>query len=171
MIQIDETRRDLERQASTIAQFVRGLGPEEARWKPDDDQWSILEIVCHLRDEEREDFRLRLDGVLHRPGEPFPAIDPGGWPISRDYQGQSLETALEDFLEARRDSIEWLATLTDPDWNASDVLPNGYRISAGDILAAWSAHDLLHLRQLIRTRFHYQTRAAQPFTTIYAGEW
>ena len=46
-----------------------GVGAEQARWKPAPERWSILEVLNHLYDEEREDFRQRLDFTLHRPGE------------------------------------------------------------------------------------------------------
>ena len=45
-------------------------------WKKDENSWSLLEIICHLRDEEIEDFRQRLAFVLEdREGLP-PPIDP-----------------------------------------------------------------------------------------------
>jgi len=34
---------------------------ELAIWQPGDKKWSMLEIINHLYDEEREDFRCRLD--------------------------------------------------------------------------------------------------------------
>ena len=46
-----------------IQAVLAGVDAEQARWKPDADSWSILEVVCHLVDEEREDFRTRLDHI------------------------------------------------------------------------------------------------------------
>ena len=43
--------------------------------------------------------------------------------------------------------------------------------SAGDLLASWLAHDLLHVRQLARLHWQYLTAAAKPFQTDYAGPW
>jgi hypothetical protein len=34
-----------------------------------------------------------------------------------------------------------------------------------------SAHDLLHLRQLIELHWAYTQRATQPYQTRYAGDW
>jgi len=34
---------------------------EQARSKADPAPWSVLEVVTHLRDEEREGFRVRID--------------------------------------------------------------------------------------------------------------
>ena len=34
------------------------------QWKQSENKWSMLEIICHLYDEEREDFRSRLAKIL-----------------------------------------------------------------------------------------------------------
>ena len=47
----------LERFAQMLPAVVHGVAPDNARWKPPDGAWSILEIVCHLADEEELDFR------------------------------------------------------------------------------------------------------------------
>ncbi|MCB0058173.1 MAG: DinB family protein, partial [Caldilineaceae bacterium] len=62
----------MQRNAQRIAALVAGVPDEQARWKPDAESWSILEVVNHLLDEEREDFRVRIDYTLHRPGEKWP---------------------------------------------------------------------------------------------------
>ena len=57
----------LMRQAQDIRQMVLGISAEQARWKPDSETWSILEVVNHLYDEEREDFRVRLPVPINLP--------------------------------------------------------------------------------------------------------
>jgi hypothetical protein len=52
----------LAQQAQSIMQLVSRVSDEQARWKPEADSWSILEVVNHLYDEEREDFRTRAPG-------------------------------------------------------------------------------------------------------------
>ena len=59
--------RQLAYNAETIHSYVNGLTVEQARWKPTPNDWSILEVINHLYDEEREDFRVRIDYTLHRP--------------------------------------------------------------------------------------------------------
>ena len=96
-----------------VQTLVQGVSDQQARWKPDADSWSILEVVCHLLDEERRDFRVRLDYTLHRPGEPWPPIDPGGWVTERAYNEQDLEESLSQFLSERQASISCVrVTLT-----------------------------------------------------------
>ncbi len=65
--------------AGVIEKLTEGVTLEQSRWKPDPDRWSILEVINHLYDEEREDFRLHLDIMLNSPDQPWPSIDPMNW--------------------------------------------------------------------------------------------
>jgi hypothetical protein len=73
--------------AQRIRALADGVSEEQARWKPDQKSWSILEVVNHLLDEEHEDFRAFLDIALHRPDEPRPKIAPEAWVTERRYNG------------------------------------------------------------------------------------
>jgi hypothetical protein len=44
-------------------------------------------------------------------------------------------------------------------------------IRAGGLLASWVAHNLFHLRQLVRIRYAYLERRAAPYRLGYAGPW
>ena len=44
-------------------------------------------------------------------------------------------------------------------------------LTAGDLLVAWTAHDVLHLRQLTELRYALIARAGKPFSPAYAGDW
>lgn len=156
--------------AARIRALVKGVSDQQARRKPDPASWSILEVVSHLLDEEREDFRVRLDYTLHHPGEPWPPIDPGGWVTSRSYNEKDPKATLDQFLAEREASLAWLKTLSAPEWKTTYEAPLG-PISAGDLFAAWVAHDLLHMRQLVELHWQNSTAELEPFRTQYAGEW
>ena len=157
-------------QAGTIHSLTLGISTEQARWKPDQQTWSILEVINHLYDEECADFRVRLDIILHHPAQPWPPINPTGWVTERLYNRRDLAESVDDFLKERRKSLIWLPGLDAPDWQASVTASFG-KFCAGDILAAWAAHDLLHLRQLVELLWANMQLAAQPYQVNYAGEW
>jgi hypothetical protein len=156
--------------ATRIRALVRGVSGQQARWKPDPASWSILEVVNHLLDEERQDFRVRLDYTFHRPGEPWPPIDPEGWVTERQYNQTDLETSLDAFLAEREASLAWLKDLPAPNWQATYEAPWG-PIPAGDLFASWVAHDLLHMRQLVELHWAYTTAELGPYRVDYAGVW
>ncbi len=128
-------------------------------------------MVCHLDDEEREDFRQRVDLTLHRPGEAWPRIDPRGWAVERRYNQRDLGAALADFAAERGRSVAWLRGLAPPDVAAGCDHPSGTRIRVGDLLVSWQAHDLIHIRQIARLHYEYLAAHAGPYSPDYAGDW
>ena len=156
--------------AQAIQALVKDVSDEQARWRPSPDDWSILEVINHLHDEESEDFRAHLDLILHHRGEPWPSIDPQGWVVARRYNERNPAQSLQDFLRARRASLDWLGELPSPDWQAVYRAPFG-EISAGDMLASWLAHDLLHLRQLVELHWLHTAQLVKPHSVAYAGTW
>ena len=161
----------LARNRETIRCFLNGVGDEQACWKPSADDWSLLEVVNHLVDEEREDFRQRVDLILHRAGEAWPSIHPGSWVTERGYNQRDLSESLTNFLAERQKSIEWLSDLHQPDWDRSEMHPAGFSLSAGDLLASWLAHDFLHLRQLNELHYRWVEKMVSPHDIQYAGDW
>lgn len=160
----------LERNAHVFRLLVAGLTPEQERWKPAPDQWSILEIINHIADEDAEDFRARLDATLHRPNQSWAPIDPQAWVTERAYNARNLDVSLERFVTERYRSVVWLRSLKSPNWNSTHTHPFG-TMSARELLASWVAHDWLHVRQI--TRLHYRSTALSiaPESVEYAGEW
>lgn len=161
---------ELEHGAKLIRQLMNGVSQEEARQRPAPESWSILEVVCHLHDEEREDFRAHLDLVLHHPQEAWGAIDPGSWVTQRKYNERDLNEMLEAFLAERQRSLDWLRGLDAPDWESEYSNEYG-SIRAGDVLCAWAAHDNLHIRQLVELRRSRLLKISEPFDVSYAGDW
>jgi DinB superfamily len=156
--------------ASAFEALAHRIGDEQSRWKPTPEKWSILEVVNHLYDEERDDFRFRLDSLLHHPEKTWPPIDPPAWAVERKYNERELNESLQKFLEERRKSIEWLKELKEPRLENQYHHPQGV-ISAGDLLASWLAHDFLHIRQMARLHWEYLNSICVPYRTAYAGEW
>ena len=165
-------RDRLDHNVGRIGALVAGVSSDQARWKPNETSWSLLEVMHHLWDEEREDFRQRIDYLVHRPGEAFPPIDPQGWVTERSYNTKDWNTVLEGFQAERRKSIDWLRTLSVPDWDRAyhEPRPKG-SLRVGDLLTSWLAHDFLHMRQIVRLHFLSGEKLGAPYKTAYAGSW
>jgi len=138
------------------------------RWRPAPQKWSLLEILNHLCDEERDDFRRRVQLTLENQETPWPPIDPEGWVSERNYNERDFEASLRDFAEERARSLVWLHGLKDPNWDHTYLHPTLGSFSAGDLLASWAAHDLLHIRQISDTMAAYVAQSAEPYSTRYA---
>lgn len=162
--------RELTNSTETIRSLLAGITQEEVQFKPTPETWSQLEVICHLYDEEREDFRARLDSILHRPDEEFHVINPQGWIIERNYNAQDFEQTKENFFAERKKSLEWLNGLSTKDWNITHTDKYG-SVTAGGMFSCWVAHDNLHIRQLVELRRARIEMITKPYPIEYAGDW
>ncbi len=169
-MQFDSLYQELKNSTEMIRALSAGVTQEEARFKPNADSWSILEVICHLYDEEREDFREHLDFILHRQNEEWRTIDPEGWVTQRKYNQQGLAEKWAEFFAEREKSLEWLKGLANADWEITYTSPFG-SLKAGDLFASWVAHDNLHIRQLVELRRVRIENITKPYKIGYAGDW
>lgn len=143
---------------------------QEYLWKKTPDKWSLLEIICHLVDEEIEDFRFRLKNVLETPDKKPPAIDPVGWVTSREYQKQNFSEKLSAFIAEREKSIQWLKSLSEENWEHGYKSDHFGHVNGYFFINNWLAHDYLHIRQITRVHYDY-LEAMSPVQINYAGKW
>ena len=160
---------DLQRHKDVFRALLLYCPQDFARWKPEPGKWCLLEVACHLLDEEREDFRARVRHTLEHPADPMPPIDPTGWVASRRYMEQDYEAAVKAFLAERESSVAWLHSLRDPQWQNVHDHPKLGPMSALQFLHNWLAHDHLHLRQILSLKQGYLAQGGQDLS--YAGDW
>jgi hypothetical protein len=168
-----ETEYIINKLQQNIAVFEAALvniGREEYVWKPQPDKWCLLEVICHLCDEEREDFRARVKHILLTPGVEMKSINPAGWVLERKYMEQSFDEKLTEFIMERKSSIEWLQSLKDAAWNNIYHHPKLGAMSAAMVLANWLAHDYLHTRQITGLKHGYLAGISGQDLS-YAGNW
>jgi hypothetical protein len=154
-----------------IRSLLAGVSQEEAQVKPSRSAWSILEVTCHLHDEEREDFREHLDFIFHRQNkDEWHSIAPFAWVKLRKYNQQNFKTMQQKFFGEREKSLAWLWGLKNANWNVTYKSKWG-TMQAGDMFASWVAHDNLHIRQLVELRRSRIERITKPYHIQYAGDW
>ena len=138
------------------------------RERPAPAEWSPVEIVCHLRDEEAEDFGARVRVVIEG-GERFTAIDPEGWARDRRYRDAEPAAALTAFRDRRAANLAFLETVPPERLRATVAQPKAGTLSGLDLLAAWVTHDRLHLTQLCATLARLGANRWAPLRADYAG--
>ncbi len=160
----------LERNLQSFQILTNSLSKEEYGFKKTPGDWSILEIICHLFDEEREDFRMRLQTVLEAPFKHPPAINPEEWVVSRKYKDQDFEDKRKAFIEERKASINYLRNLKSPNWGNYYEHPVMGKLDGDHFLRNWLAHDYLHIRQITQRKYQYLQLLTQN-NCGYAGNW
>lgn len=118
--------------------------------QPDPNEWSIMQILCHLAESEVTVQRPRLQQIL-TANNPFladPKPPPG--PKTKPCSDDGWHVA-EEFIAQRRITLKFLQTLGSEDW----LRPARHSIFGPTNLlemAHFTAqHDRLHLRQLCQT--------------------
>ncbi len=164
----------LARFPAALRAAVSVFGEVEIRWKPAPEHWSVLEVVCHLADEEAEDFAIRFHATL--AGGDWPPLDFDDIAQRRGYNARDLAAELTRFESLRRANVARLRGLFDGgavDLKIAHQHPKFGAIPAGDLLFSWGAHDALHLRQIAKRLHNLAQRDAGVcgFSVAYAGDW
>lgn len=161
---------ELERNGIVFESLLHELPEEMYRWRPEPKKWNLLDVICHLVDEEREDFKARMKSLLDDPAKAFKPIKPQMWVAERNYQAQDFESRLLKFCEEREATVDWLRSLDLPNWNNKREEPKLGTVTAQMLLENLLAHDHLHIRQIVAIKQAYLAEGSKAGLT-YAGDW
>lgn len=135
---------------TVLGHILAGVSDEQARKIRDgSDGWSVMEIVCHLRDFD-EIFHSRARMMLEGDHPQLPAYDHEAMAIEGAYQSESLKQAYETLRTSRSSFAAFFESLTAAQWARGGVHPERDSFSMTDALMQVSAHDLDHLEQITR---------------------
>lgn len=133
-----------------LSHILRNVSVEDARaWRDGSDGWSIVEIVCHLRDFD-EIFQDRARMMLELDHPQLPAYDHEALAIERNYQAESLADAYDALKASRERFAAFFEALTPAEWARRGLHPERDSFSMTDALMQVCAHDLDHLEQITR---------------------
>lgn len=137
-----------------LSHIVRDLSDEKARESRDGpDGWSIIEILCHLRDFDAI-FRSRAKMMLSEDHPSLPAYDHEAMAVERAYQQERLSSVCEQLKASRRETIAFFASLTPDQWERAGVHPERDSFTMTDAVMQVGLHDLDHLEQITRVLAH-----------------
>lgn len=111
--------------------------------------WSVVEIVCHLRDFDGF-FRGRAELMLTGENPMLPAYDHLSIAVERDYAHQDLRAALATLAEERRRFVTLLSGLDADQWQRGGVHPEAGPMRVIDSAFQVVLHDLDHAQQIAR---------------------
>ncbi len=127
-------------------------------FKPAPGEWSIHEIVVHMKDSEMIGV-IRLHKLIAEPGSTLMPYDEAFWAEALDYRNQDLDDALQIFQLLRRTTHRLLKGLTDEEFSHSAIHPlwsEPYTIDGW--LPIYVEHVPEHIEQVKKT---YQAWKAQ----------
>ena len=111
------------------------------------DDWSLTELVCHLRDSEREIHQIQIK-LFNEQREPFiPRPDSGVWASQRDYLHECGSSALKGFNIARRETLALLKNITQKDWERKARHAIFGPTIFLEVISFIADHDRMHIQQ------------------------
>lgn len=117
---------------------------------PAADEWSVTEILCHMRDVEREVDQPRIQQILSE-NEPFiSARMPDEWAKTRSYQTQDGISALREFTFARIQTLKMLQNLAPAQWSRKARHAIFGPTSLQELVSFNAEHDRLHIQQVCK---------------------
>ena len=128
------------------------------------DTWSPFDVVGHLIDGEETDWIPRARIILAR-GE-NPAFEPfDRFAHLRRNRETPLSVLLDRFTVLRAENLAALEAfgLTPADLALEGVHPELGRVTLGELLATWVAHDLGHIGQVVRVMAKQYGTAVGPW--------
>jgi hypothetical protein len=136
--------------------WIRGTeGPET---------WSPYDVVGHLIHGDRTDWMPRVEHLLtHGETKPFTSFD--RFAHFEDSRGKTLAELLDTFAGLRAQSLKRLTALElgDIDLERPGRHPALGRVTLGQLLATWVAHDLDHIVQISRVMGKQYSDAVGPW--------
>ncbi len=128
---------------------VKGVPRAELLWAPAPGKWSILEIVCHLRDMERDAYLARYERILAEDEPTLPDIDGDVYSLENDYRSQKLSEVLRDWSRLRRECLKVLARTKTDQWQRAGIHETAGRLTMDDLLRRHvEGNDETHLDQI-----------------------
>ena len=125
---------------------IRGYPTAVLECMPAEGEWSARDIICHLRDHELVS-RNRLERVLAEDN-PFFSANPKSFAHDEVYQNVDAYTALSEFVDRRKQLVDWLRSLAEPIWDrpARDAIFGPTTFS--EVVRFVVEHDRTHLQQI-----------------------
>lgn len=158
----------LERTPRALAALLSGLSESWLRSNEGEDTFSPRDVVGHMLHGEETDWIPRAEIILNdgtkRPFTPFDRF------IFREkFEALTMDELLERFSEARSRSLQRLASfeLDDAALDREGQHPSLGRVTLRQLLAAWTVHDLAHLRQIGRVMAKQYHEAVGPWERYF----
>jgi hypothetical protein len=121
--------------------------PEAVLDKPNDEGWSVKDIVVHLLDVESIAFVERIERMLGEERPFIRSIQPDARLVAAGYRTRRVEELLDDLERQRTAHVAWLERLSADQLQRVGEHDEVGEITVSDIAHQWAAHDMSHLRQ------------------------
>ncbi|MCU9614727.1 DinB family protein [Caldibacillus lycopersici] len=140
----------LEVQRKQTKELFEHLTEKQATFRYSPNKWSMKEVLGHITDTERY-LSYRLFCIARGETKPLPGHDENLFVETANFNNQSMEQLLNNFLSVRQATLQLIKTLQPTDWlklgNA-----NGYRVTVRAQAYIIAGHEMHH-QNIIKERY------------------
>ena len=134
-----------------LSNFFNELDQSKWNVRPQPAEWSLTEILCHLRDVDREVNLPRIKSVQNGSNPFIPGAVTDPWVLERNYASENGREALQGFIDIRTELIHLLNTISEDEW----LNPARHAIfgptTLKELVNFIATHDRTHTRQVWQT--------------------
>ena len=151
---IDQILAILKETLPRLTKLTSGLMPVQLRTAPSAGEWSVNEVLAHLRACDDVWGNYYMMTILAQDKPTIKARNPRTWIKDTDYLQQDFQSSLRAFTKQRRKLLSVLELLSPKDWARTNTLIGAGKplqqtlLSHADGLAR---HERAHLKQIERT--------------------
>jgi FMN phosphatase YigB (HAD superfamily) len=131
--------------------MMRATPPSRWNNNPLPGEWCFTEIMCHLRDSDREVNLQRLERILAEENAFFAAVNADAWSDTRRYCSEDAHEALAGFIESRVDLVKRLEMLPAEAWQRSARHAIFGPTELIELVGFIASHDRTHIQQATQT--------------------
>ncbi len=151
-LSVEDTLDLLAEAPRRIAEVTEGLSAEQLRRRPTQGEWSINDILAHLR--SCGDVWGNGIAVILAGDQPtFRAIDPRNWITRTDYPDLEFRPSFEAFAARRAELLVTLQALSPDDWERSGTVTGAgkpLRRTVRSFAERLVLHERSHIKQIGR---------------------
>ena len=151
---IDKILAILKETPPRLAKLTAGLTPNQLHIAPGAGEWSVNEVLAHLRACDDIWGGYYIMTILTQDNPTIKARNPRTWIKNTDYLEQEFQSSLRAFTKQRKKLLGVLEPLSPRDWARMNTLIGAGKplrqtlLSHADGLAR---HERAHLKQIERT--------------------
>jgi hypothetical protein len=140
------------RQADELERLVQQIPAAGILRPPKPGEWSVHQVLAHIRDVEVRAYQMRLERILRQDNPLFEDFDAEGWMRLHYRESEPVQAVLESFAAARRRGKMLVVEMRADDWQRIGTHPETGPRSFEWWMTRSVEHAQEHLDELARRR-------------------
>lgn len=135
-----------------ITTITEGLKPEQLHRVPSEAEWSINEVLAHLR-ACADMWGSAIETIIREDHPTIRAVNPRTWIKQTDYPQQEFASSFRAFTSQRVELVKLLQALPREGWSRSATVTGAGKVLERSVqkYAQWLArHERPHVKQIER---------------------